>query len=176
MKTPAEQIFISRGGVNRLGERPPPSVGKFLSCGAFTLVEILIVLAITTIIATISIASFVLFSKREALDASAQALSAGLRDARTETLASVGGSQYGIAIDTDRFTFFQGSTYNPAATTNKVFTFSSYVRASSDISTFVFQRVTGNSTASGTIDVYLISDPTIKRTIGVNATGLVSVQ
>ncbi|MEK7596655.1 MAG: prepilin-type N-terminal cleavage/methylation domain-containing protein [Patescibacteria group bacterium] len=151
-------------------------ISLFCSCSAFTLMEVLVVLAITTIIATISVASFAEFSKREALDASATAIVAGLRDARAETLASVGGLQYGIAVSPDKFIFFQGTTYDSLATTNKIFNFSPYVRASSSISTVVFQRLTGNSTASGTIDVYLISDPTVKRTISIGGTGFVNIQ
>jgi len=142
---------------------------------AFTLIEILIVIAITTIIATFSIVSFVSFSKRQALDASVQALASGLRDAKNQTLASVGASQYGIAINTDKFTFFKGSTYNPSESTNRVFVWSSYIKASSSISSVVFQRLTGNSSASGTIDVYLISDPSVKRTVSVSGSGLVNI-
>lgn len=144
--------------------------------GAFTLVEVLVVIAITVIIATLGVSSFVSFSKREALDADTTAIVGGLRDARAETLASVGGSQYGIALTPDQFTFFQGSTYNPAAVTNKTFNLSSYSHISGDISTVVFERLTGNSNASGTIDVYLVSDPTVRRTIGISGTGLVNVQ
>ncbi|MDO8579243.1 MAG: hypothetical protein Q7R72_00015 [bacterium] len=161
-----------------LARKCPCSTRISLSCfsSAFTVVEILIVLAITTIIATISITSFVSFSRREALDADTTAIAAGLRDARAETLASVGGLQYGVAVAPDKFTLFQGIVYDSMATTNKTFNFSSYVRASSSISTVVFQKLTGNSNASGTIDVYLISDPTVKRTVGIGGTGLVNIQ
>ncbi|MEK7607761.1 MAG: prepilin-type N-terminal cleavage/methylation domain-containing protein [Patescibacteria group bacterium] len=148
----------------------------FCFCSAFTLMEVMIVITITTIIATISIISFVSFSRREALDASATALASGLRDARSQTLASVGGSQYGIAINSNKFTLFQGVVYDPMASTNKSFDFSSYVLASSSISAVVFQRLTGNSTASGTIDVYLVSDSTVKRSVSISSTGLVNVQ
>lgn len=145
-------------------------------CSAFTLVEVMVTIAIIAIIGTVSVTSFVSFSKRETLDATAAALAGGLRDARTQTLASVGGNQYGIALATDKFTFFQGSMYDSQAETNKVFDFNSAVRASSTISVVVFERLTGNSTASGTIDLYLISDPTIKRVVGISLTGLVSTQ
>jgi hypothetical protein len=98
-----------------------------------------------------------------------------LRDARAQTLASVGGAQYGVLISSDRFIFFQGAVYNAAATSNQPFIFSSNVSASSSLGSIVFQRLTGNSTASGTISVYLKSDLTAKRTISIGNSGLVSV-
>jgi len=148
---------------------------KIKKNSAFTLVEILIVIAIMIILTTFSITSFVNFSKRQALDASTQALASGLRDARSQTLASVEASQYGVAINTDGFTLFTGPVYNPSASTNKTFNFNQYVSASSDLSDVVFQRLTGNSSASGTIDVYLISDPLVKRTVSINGSGLVNI-
>lgn len=143
---------------------------------AFAVAEVLVVVAITAILAAVSISSFVSFSRREALDASAEALAMGLRDARNQTLASVGGSRYGVVISSDSFTLFQGASYDPNALSNEIFEWNSYVGASSSLSTVVFERVTGNSSASGTIDVYLISDPSVKRSVSVSATGLVNIQ
>jgi prepilin-type N-terminal cleavage/methylation domain-containing protein len=142
----------------------------------YTVMELLVVLAVLAILAGLSMAGFSKFSKKEALDAGAAALIAGLRDARAQTLASVGGSQYGIQVATTSFIFFKGSTYNPVATTTSVFKFSSYVRASSTQSAFVFQRITGNAVASGTIDVYMASNPDIKKTIRVEATGIIDIE
>src|SRR5690606_13664087 len=119
---------------------------------------------------------FISFSRKEALDAGASALAAGLRDARAQTLASVGGSRFGIKIEPDSFILFQGSAYSPTATSNREFVFASIVRATSSVSSFVFERVTGDSSASGTIDVYLASDPSNKRTVRVEATGLVNIE
>ncbi len=142
----------------------------------YTVMELLVVMAVLATLAGLSMAGFANFSKKEALDAGAAALIAGLRDARAQTLASVGGSQYGINVATTSFSFFKGPTYNPAATSTSVFKFSSYIRASSTQSSFVFQRITGNAAASGTIDVYMASDPTIKKTIRVEATGIIDIE
>lgn len=142
----------------------------------YTLMELSVVLGVIAILAGLSISGFAAFSKKEALDAGAAALIAGLRDARAQTLASVGGSQYGVSVATTSFSFFKGSAYDPLATTTSVFVFSPYVRASSTRSSFVFQRITGNAVASGTIDVYMASDPTVKKSIRVEATGIIDVE
>jgi type II secretory pathway pseudopilin PulG len=138
--------------------------------------EVIVGLAIVGLITGITMSAFSKYSKKEALDSSTAVLAAGLRDARAQTLASVGGSQYGIKISNDQFIFFQGSTYNPASASNTPFYLSGYVRASSSVPTYVFQRLTGNAVASGTIDIYLTSDPPTKRTIVVGSTGLVDIQ
>jgi len=142
----------------------------------FTLVETLVVLALIGLMSAVSLASFASLSRHEALSGNTAALAARLRDARARTLASVGGMQYGVHISTTSITFFRGALYDPATSTNDVFTLSQYVQASTSIQNFVFERVTGNSSASGTIDMFLLSDPTQKKTLTVQTSGLVNVQ
>ncbi|PJE74492.1 MAG: hypothetical protein COV01_00440 [Candidatus Taylorbacteria bacterium CG10_big_fil_rev_8_21_14_0_10_41_48] len=142
----------------------------------FTLVETLVVVGIISIISAISLTSLASLSRNEALSANASALAARLRDARARTLASVGGMQYGVYIATTSITFFTGSSYDPSTSTNDVFALSRYVNASSSIQSVVFERVTGNSSASGTIEMFLLSDSAKKKTLTVQTSGLVNVQ
>lgn len=147
-----------------------------ITVAGFSLVELLASLAIIGAICAVSLAAFANFNRREAALASSSALAAALRDARARTLASVAGSQYGVKVDTDRFTFFQGATFASTTAGNNTFLYGAGVRASSSISTFVFERVTGNSSASGTIDIYQPSPTAIVRHVRVQTTGLVSIE
>lgn len=124
----------------------------------------------------VSIEAFSSFSKGRALDSVTSSIVLGLRDARERTLSSAGGSQYGVRVESDRYTLFQGPSFSPEAPSNRVFLTGSLARASSSLDSFVFERLTGNSSASGTIDVYLASDPATKKTIRVQGTGLVDTQ
>lgn len=142
----------------------------------YSLLELIVIIAITSVLAGISLAGFTSFSRSEALDAGTASIMAGLRDARARTLASVEGSQYGIYVEADKYTLFKGSSYNMAAASNTITNLNSYIRASTTLSTYVFQRVTGNAVASGTIEVYLVTDPLKKRTISVALTGLVDAE
>ncbi len=146
-----------------------------ISAKGFTLIEVIISLAILALIASISAASFVSFARREALDSTVSAVAAGLRDARTRTMASINDSQYGVQIDTDRFTLFSNS-YVLGATGNEINMLNSRIKMSSSVPSFTFSRISGNSSASGTIDVYVASDPTNRKTINVQGTGLISTQ
>lgn len=142
----------------------------------FSVIELLATIAILGLLFAVSLVSFSSFNRREAVSSSASALAASLRDARARTLASVGGSQYGVKVDADRFTFFQGSTFSSSTKSNISFMYTAGVRASSSISTFVFERVTGNSSASGTIDVYQASLRGTPKKVKVQTTGLVSIE
>ncbi len=142
----------------------------------FTLVETLISISIIGVLTGLSFTAFATFARKEALDANAAALAAGLRDARARTIASVGGMQHGIQIETGRFIIFQGSSYSSTATSNVSFDWSSSVKATSSLSSIVFEKVTGNSSASGTIDLYLVPTPTVKRSVIIQNGGLVNVQ
>lgn len=142
----------------------------------FTFVEVLVTLGIIAIVMGVSITSFVSYSKKQSLEAGTAALVAALRDARAQTLASVGGTQYGVNIEQRQFTFFQGSSYSTSSPSNEPFVFGSHVVASSTRPYFVFQRITGNAVASGTIDVYLDSDPSTKRSVKVEATGIIDIE
>lgn len=142
----------------------------------FTIAELLISIAIVSLLSGISMVAFSSFSQKQSLDVAASTVAAMLRDARAQTIASVGGSQYGVSIEDDRFVLFQGSTYSPSATTSTAVYFGSRVAASSTASTFVFERVTGDASASGMIEVYLVSDPSVKKFVVVQGTGLVSIE
>jgi prepilin-type N-terminal cleavage/methylation domain-containing protein len=142
----------------------------------FSVIELLATIAILGLLFALSLVSFSRFNRREAVSANASALAASLRDARARTLASVAGSQYGVKVDADRFTFFQGSAFSSSTKTNISYMYASGVKASSSISTLVFERVTGNSSASGTIDVYQASSPGALKRVKVQTTGLVSIE
>jgi prepilin-type N-terminal cleavage/methylation domain-containing protein len=142
----------------------------------FTILEVLISVAIFGLLAGLSTTAYASFAKKQALDAAASTAAAMLRDARAQTIASVGGSQYGVQIEADRFVLFQGSTYSASASTSRAVYFSSRVKASSTAQSFVFERVTGDASASGMIEVYLASDPSVKKSVVVQGTGLVSIE
>lgn len=147
------------------------------SVTGFTLAELLISIAILVLLVGLSVKSFANFSHVKGLNVSATVLAEALRDARSRTLASVDASQYGVKIDADRFTLFKGSVFSSSTPENQTVVFVGSVMASTSINTVLFSRVTGSSSASGTIDLYLPQafGGEIKE-ITVQTTGLVNVQ
>jgi len=86
----------------------------------------------------------------------------------------VGGSQYGVHIDSDKFILFQGSVFSPLSQTNKEYRLSPFIRATSTVPTLVFQRVTGSVASPGVITLYGASDAQLKKNITIQGTGVVS--
>lgn len=147
-----------------------------ISCRGFSAAELIVALGVSALIFGIVLSAFGNLFRRESLVASTSALAEGIRDARARTLASVEASQYGVKVDADRFTFFRGSAFSSSTPGNETFMFSSWVAASTSIPTIVFERVTGNSSASGTIELYLATSPAEKKTVRVQSTGLVGIE
>jgi hypothetical protein len=124
--------------------------------------------------ALLSIEAFASYSKNEALSGNLYMIASTLRDARSKTLSSVGGSQYGVHIDSDKFILFQGSVFSPLSQTNKEYRLSPFIRATSTVPTLVFQRVTGSVASPGVITLYGASDAQLKKNITIQGTGVVS--
>ncbi len=136
--------------------------------------ELVVVVAILGVMATLSVVSLSNFLKKESLASTASALAGAIREARSRTLASVKGQQYGVRIDSDRFAVFSGAAYS-ADSAETPYIFPNGVRATTAIPNVVFSRVTGNSSASGTIDLYVTSSASTKKSVGVQGTGLVTI-
>lgn len=143
----------------------------------FTLIEVLVVLAIMTIILTIIISGFTVFQNTQALDKNSETVAEVLQTARVQTLSSKNASQYGVHIGSTSLTLFSGSTYVPGAPDSQNYPLLgsdsalslSLTGGGTDI---VFNRLTGETAEDGTITV---SSPLSNRvrTITIYKTGLI---
>ena len=145
----------------------------------FTFIEILIVLVIITAISSIIAASLLSYTAHQALLGTTGIIIGELQDARSRTLSSQGGFQYGVHFQNDQTVLFKGATYNSADSTNEVTAFDSRMQietislsgGSVDV---VFDRLTGETASPGTVKVSVRSDPTVYKTITIQKTGLIS--
>lgn len=156
-------------------------MGKFTISQAkgATLIEILISIAITLIIAMIAITSFSEYRTRKTLDASLEEVMSAFSKAYFDTVASRYDMQYGVHIQSDMVVVFPGNTYNSSVASNTVYAMYStneianisLVGGGSDV---VFSRIYGTTTQSGTFDVRSKSNTSKKYTVTVNPSGVVS--
>lgn len=149
---------------------------KRLNCGV-TLIEIIIVLFILTIVAALSVSSFIGYGKREKLDKAAEIVVATLAEARTLTLASKGGNVYGVHFDADAVVLFRGVTYDPNDPTNSKILLDKSVKISAfslsgGSAEAVYNRLTGKTQNNGTVTLIVSDDPSMSRTITIYATGV----
>lgn len=143
----------------------------------FTIVEIIAVIAITVLLMGIVAVSFRSLNERSVLDGAVNESLSALADARSSTLASIGGSQYGVHFETNSVTIFTGASYVPGAAANRTTTLSPLVEISgitlagggSDV---IFERLTGATTQSGTITLRLTGDVSQTRVIRIEPSGI----
>lgn len=147
---------------------------------AFTLIEIVIVIAIMFLLVVGLTAAFTSFTKGNALSGAALNALSLLEKARSQTLASIGDTQYGVHFDASSMTLFAGS-YNQNAAGNVVFPYDSRVTMSNISlsgagSEVTFKRLSGTTDQSGTITFSLPKSPTVPaKVITVSNSGLVEL-
>lgn len=135
---------------------------------AFTLVELLIVLAILFIVALLSLVTIRTVYRHSALKTATQEVRGSLTEARTRTIAGTDDSVFGVHLSTSSVTRFTGATYSSTTSSNATYIFEGGVRATGTLVSMggdiIFSRLTGETSASGT--VYLV-DSTIDATTSV---------
>ena len=142
----------------------------------FSFFELLIVFAIIGILALVIASGFRNFVHHERLETAAHDLYTMLADARSATLASEYGEQFGVRVEPDRIIRFRGAAYSPSSASNQVqplagITVTSSLSGGPEI---VFEKQTGRTTNSGTIQ--LTNQTTLASiTLTVYASGIVSI-
>jgi type II secretory pathway pseudopilin PulG len=121
----------------------------------FSILETMIVVAITIVIASIGTYAFTTLRTHKQLEVAADALRARLEEARTYAMSGKGGTTYGVSFATSTYTLYSGSTYSAGAAGNVVTTLPSPVTLSRSLSggasTILFARITGLPSATGTL-------------------------
>ncbi len=148
-----------------------------ISNSGFTLVELLAVIAISGLLCAYFLSSFSSLRSQRQLDASAHRALSILDRARSQTLASQGGLQYGVYFSSTTATLFSGASYSAGASGNQAAAIDPLIRISGISlagggSSAVFDRLSGKTAQSGTITLSIAADPSKTRVITVYATGV----
>ena len=137
----------------------------------FTLIEVLLSVAILTLLTGLSLPVYETFMRRNDLDLTTQQVAAALRRAQTYARSVNRDSVWGVEVQTGTVTLFQGTNF---ATRNQnydeTFSIPSTVTASG-LSGVQFAKLNETPNTTGTIT--LTSNANASRTITVNAKGMV---
>lgn len=142
----------------------------------FTIVEILVAMAILLAVGYMSLAAFSGIARKNAVSLAAQDVVTTLTRAQSDTFASRNDTVYGAHLDTDEVVYFVGGTYTAGTPTNRVVPFEGGVVASVNLTggnaDIVFSRLTGLPSATGTI---VLTEPRTERTatVTIYASGLI---
>lgn len=144
----------------------------------FTLIEVIMVIAIAGVLSAITVTGFRSFGSYFALRAATQDVHTALIDARGATLASKNDTIHGVHIADTEVVRFEGASYVPGAASNIAFPFSPGVTATSSLSSggtdVVFTRLTGSAQSSGTI-MLIHADSGASTTITVQSSGIIEL-
>ena len=144
----------------------------------FTLIEIIISIAVIVVLAAVVTNVFLSFDRYQALEKDTAKVASVIERARQLTLFSKHASQYGVHIETSQVTLFKGSTYVVGAPENVLTKLHSKVIISSHSLTgggddIVFIRLTGDTDQDGSITFQNKSDASKTETITIEKTGLI---
>ncbi|MCK4454302.1 type II secretion system protein [Candidatus Parcubacteria bacterium] len=151
----------------------------------FTLIEVLVAIAIIVILCSAAVNSYFSFRSQSDLNTNAQMILNALTLAQSKTLASEGASSYGVHFEQEKCVLFKGDTYNPAASDNKIYNFSSRLEipildSGLDLneggSEAVFARLTGNTSHFGTVKIQLKNNSEKYRIIKIESSGEATIK
>jgi prepilin-type N-terminal cleavage/methylation domain-containing protein len=147
----------------------------------FTLIEIILAVAILLIIASIIIKSYSQFNKNVSLKTEVGRIASLIYRAKSDTISSRGGMQYGVHFESNKVVLFQGDIYSSGASTNENFPLSQSLSISAIILTgggsdLVFQRLTGTTATPGSITVKLDGVGGASSVLSISGNGIVTIQ
>jgi type II secretion system protein H len=143
----------------------------------FSLIEILIVIAIIGLVMAIVLLSFNSLKSSQTLDKDAELVVQVLRQARSQTLASQNASSYGVHFASSTITLFAGTSYSAGDTSNQNFNLNASdtvigLSLAGSSTNVVFSRLSGEAIQDGTITLSSLATNRT-RIITVYKTGLI---
>ncbi|MCX6757422.1 MAG: hypothetical protein NTZ44_00865 [Candidatus Nomurabacteria bacterium] len=146
----------------------------------FTSIEMIVVLGIIVLLFLIVLPSLNKMRESQTFKNTAQDVFSSLDKARSQTLASVNSSSYGVHFQSDKVVIFTGTTYSGSAITNVIVNISTPITisnvtiggVSSTSGDIYFNRLTGEPNQSGSVT---LSANSVTKVITISATGSVSI-
>lgn len=146
----------------------------------FTLVELLIIIAVIFILVLMAASSFRFFGQSTDLNNNTEEIINALRLAQNKTLASEGASQYGVYFATSslphKYVLFKGSSYaSRDVSFDEIHQLSKKVEISeinlAGLKEAVFNKVSGNASPSGDLKLRLIEDVSKTAVVSIDSSG-----
>lgn len=147
----------------------------------FTLIEIIVAIAIVLIIAVFSFISLSAFRENQSLKNAVNETVSLINQARSQTLSSQEFSQYGVHFETSRAVLFKGAVFLEPSADNIIFNLPSLVEISGISlngggADLIFQKLTGKTDEFGIIVLRAKNDISKTKTIEIKNTGIIDIQ
>lgn len=139
----------------------------------FTLLEVLLSVAILTILGALSIPVYQSFLGRNDLNNNTQAIVSTIRRAEQYASGSKNDSTWGVKVQPNLITLFKGSSFaSRDVTYDETVTLPSTITASGALSEVYFAKMTASPSTTGNFTLTANTNDT--RTVSLNAEGLVT--
>lgn len=143
----------------------------------YSLSELLVVIAIFGVLGVISVSTFLSWRTQSSVDSTATLVRSVLETARTQSVQTYEGNNYGVHLLTDRVVLFVGSSYSSNDASNTVTTLPLDVVITSPTSTsVVFSKFTGESSLVGDILLTSTRDASTTKRITIDQTGAFTIK
>lgn len=147
----------------------------------FTLIEMIVVIAITTILGAMAFVSFERIINFNSIQGQAESVRSHIERARIFTLASKNNSSFGVIFSTSTARVYQGTNFVAASSSDQVYEIDSTdsiinINFSGGGNTIYFNKITGEPNATGTIMITSKSNTDDRRTVVIYQTGIVDIQ
>lgn len=139
----------------------------------FSLIEVLMSVAIMSVLAGLSLPIYQSFQNRNDLDITAEATANALRRAQAYARSVKGDSQWGVGVQSSAITLFKGATFASRDTAYDE-TIALANISVSGLSEVLFSKMSGAPNIVGTDSITLTSMNNDVRTVTINAKGMVS--
>ncbi len=152
------------------------SVVQQIPNSGFTMVEILVVMAIMVVLAVLAMNGIASYGRRQQYLEFVGEVQNGFAEARSKSIAAVDETVYGVYVGTSTVEYFSGTVPAAGSASNTIIAIPSYLSATSSLTGnnwyVTFSRRTGEPSATGTI---AISDTRAlsTTTITIYSSGLV---
>lgn len=152
-------------------------MSKSLKSKGYTLIEIVIVIAILAILSTVTASVYKRYQTSQALDKDTALVSSLLNQSRVLTLSSKDNVKHGLYLEANQVTLFSGSSYVVGTSTNVVFPLNNTVSLSATLpsgtTSIIFERLTGKTFQNGTITLTSLVNPSSTKSITIYGSGII---
>lgn len=145
----------------------------------FSLIEILVVVAIVTALAVVGLLSLTSMRDRLLLDDAQSSLAFHLEESKARAVAGTGGVEHGVYFSEDTYVQFLGDVYDPGDASNTAHALDPGLTLTTDIlgdEVVIFSRITGTVDEAVTLTLSLNNDPTKTRVIIIGEGGDISYE
>ena len=144
-----------------------------MKSGGFTLIEVLLSVAIISLITGMSLPILASFNDRNDLDLTTQSIVSQLRRAQTYSRGVNGDSQWGVYAQNGNAILFKGSSYAARDTSYDESTTISPAITVTGLGELLFAKLDGTPSTTGSLTL-TNTNTNETRTITINAKGMVS--